>query len=386
MSSAPSTGVLVMTGPMDEGLSGGDLHALRLQEHWQREPGATATIVTVPAIARHLDGCLPRVLVSTRFDGAIRSLYTYMVALIVRTIRARRAVPAGQVVVATSHFFHDVLPMAAHKRRYGSVAACYVYHLISDSGRERSWQSVVSECLERFALRVLRKRADVVFVDNSETEEALLRRGFARRRLVRTANAYDDPSIEMPARGPYGPPIVLYCGRLAESKGVAELPILAQELADAGTDATVVLAGDGPLRASLESAAARIPNLSLCGFVSDQQKWTLLRRATAFVSPSREEGWGIAVGEALLAGTPAFVRDLPAYNHFGDLVARAASGAELRRLVIEFVQDRPGIVTRQRELDRRRDELPTWDGVLADELQALSLAVSHSSGRTHLSA
>lgn len=368
-----------MTGPLDDGISGGDLHALRLQERWQREPGATATLMTVPSMAKRLAGWLPRVVLRNRMEGRIGSLYAYMLALVIRTAQARRSLPAAEVVVATSHFFHDVLPMAAHRRLHGSIAVCYVYHLIAESGRGRSLQSAVSVGLERFSLRALRRSADVVFVDNEATEQALLERGFAAKRLIRTANAYDDPSVPMPARRDAEPPIVLYCGRLAPSKGVEDLPELAESLTTAGVAASVVVAGDGPLRGTLEASAERIPSLTLRGFVSDEEKWRLLRQAAVFVSPSREEGWGIAVGEALLAGTPAFVLDLPAYGHFGDLVTRASTPTELRELVIEFMANPASVEERRRVLERRRKELPTWDAVLTDELRVLVQAAARNS-------
>lgn len=363
-----------MTGPLDEGLSGGDLHGLRLQEKWQSAPDATATLLTVPSMERRLDPSLPRVVVRTRFDERIGSLYTYMLALLVRSRRAAVAAPPADVVVATSHFFNDVRPMAAHRRRHGSLAACFVYHLVSESGRERSLRSAVSSCLERVALRTLRRNADLVFVDNDATEAALVARGFSPEKLVRTGNAYDDPSVEMPPRSESPVPIVLYCGRLASSKGVEDLPELARALAAAGSDARVVVAGDGPLRPALEARAARIPNLTLLGFVSEEEKWRLLRQAAVFVSPSREEGWGIAVGEALLAGTPAFVLDLPAYAHFGDLVTRADAPSELKQSVLEVVLDSARLAERRQTLERRRDELPTWNAVLERELKTLAEA------------
>jgi glycosyltransferase involved in cell wall biosynthesis len=60
--------------------------------------------------------------------------------------------------------------------------------------------------------------------------------------------------------------------------------------------------------------------------VPEEEKWAILRSADLFFAPSREEGWGIAVGEALTAGIPVVAYDLPAYAHFGEAVIRVSRG------------------------------------------------------------
>jgi glycosyltransferase involved in cell wall biosynthesis len=64
----------------------------------------------------------------------------------------------------------------------------------------------------------------------------------------------------------------------------------------------LVVAGDGPDRAKLESIAD--DNVEFTGFVSKKQKRKLLAGAKAFVFNGRDEDFGIAPVEALAAGTP----------------------------------------------------------------------------------
>jgi glycosyltransferase involved in cell wall biosynthesis len=171
---------------------------------------------------------------------------------------------------------------------------------------------------------------------------------------------------------------VVFCGRLVVAKGVWDVLALATALRERAPEARVALLGDGPEREELEIRirAERLDNVEVAGFVSEPEKWHRLRRASLFVSPSREEGWGIAVGEALLAGVPALVYDLPAYAHFGSLPRRVPVGD-----VEAFVQHAVGLIADPGSLsaewarvEREAQELPRWDQVLAEELAMMGCA------------
>jgi glycosyltransferase involved in cell wall biosynthesis len=115
-------------------------------------------------------------------------------------------------------------------------------------------------------------------------------------------------------RAPAAPPIVLVVARLVPIKGV---DVALAAMAHVRTPARLVIAGDGPLRASLSGA-------ELVGAVTADQRDQLLRRAAAVVVPSRvlasgrTEGTPLIALEALAAGVPVIasavggLRDLPA--------------------------------------------------------------------------
>jgi glycosyltransferase involved in cell wall biosynthesis len=70
-----------------------------------------------------------------------------------------------------------------------------------------------------------------------------------------------------------------------------------------------VVAGAGAPRyeAALRRAAKGMPGVEFTGFVSGDNKAACLARADAFVLPSFNENFGIAVLEAVAAGLPAIV-------------------------------------------------------------------------------
>ena len=108
-------------------------------------------------------------------------------------------------------------------------------------------------------------------------------------------------------------PYVLGAGALAERKG---FDLLIDAFAMAGTDLDLVLAGDGPERAALEArAAARglAARVHFLGHVDRAAVANLLRGAAIVAVPSRFEGHPLICLEAMLAGAPLVVSDLPAF-------------------------------------------------------------------------
>jgi len=104
-------------------------------------------------------------------------------------------------------------------------------------------------------------------------------------------------------------------GRLVESKG---FEMLIEAFANAATHQPgmhLAIVGDGPLRASLQ---ARIDELGLadsvhlCGHHDDLQQ--LYRAFDWLLVPSRAEGLGLVVQEAVMADVPVVCSDLPVFR------------------------------------------------------------------------
>jgi len=96
--------------------------------------------------------------------------------------------------------------------------------------------------------------------------------------------------------------IVLTTARLAEQKGVDQA---IRALASLPEDVVLVALGEGPERPRLEHLARELAlerRVFLPGRVPDVGAW--LRRADAYVQPSRWEGFGLGVLEAMHAGLP----------------------------------------------------------------------------------
>lgn len=100
---------------------------------------------------------------------------------------------------------------------------------------------------------------------------------------------------------------VIFLGRLEiNNKGLDALMEAARRLGNV----RILLAGRGRDEQKLREMASGMP-VEFLGFVTEEEKRGLLKRASALVLPSRFEGWGITVLEAAAFGTPVVVSDIP---------------------------------------------------------------------------
>ncbi len=124
-------------------------------------------------------------------------------------------------------------------------------------------------------------------------------------------------------------------GRLHESKGADVLLSAFRAAAPAG--AALVFVGEGPQRARLEKLRDGDPRIHFLGYRAGVQD--CLREFDLFVSPSREESFGLAIVEAMSAGLP--------------VIATAAEGPA------EFLLDQPVTLVAPGSVDALTDALAT---------------------------
>ncbi len=142
-------------------------------------------------------------------------------------------------------------------------------------------------------------------------------------------------------------PMVLFIGQLVPRKGFDLLARAMPAVAQAVPAVRFVFvshnrAGEAELR-RLVAEGGVADRLELLGRVSEEEKLRLLRAAAVVVAPSRYEGFGIPLIEALLAGAPVVTTDVMACNEviahertglltpYGDVAALAAAIVRLLR-------------------------------------------------------
>jgi glycosyltransferase involved in cell wall biosynthesis len=99
--------------------------------------------------------------------------------------------------------------------------------------------------------------------------------------------------------------VVLFAGKLEDQKR----PLDAVRAA-AAAQATLLVAGAGPLETMVREEAARTgAQVRLAGFLNQSQMPEAYAAADCLVLPSRRETWGLVVNEALAIGLPCVVSD-----------------------------------------------------------------------------
>jgi glycosyltransferase involved in cell wall biosynthesis len=189
----------------------------------------------------------------------------------------------------------------------------------------------------RLGLAAAARRADLVLtVSQAAADEITSRSPILETRIRVIPNAVDPPLLAperrrqlLAARGLLDRPFVLWVGSLEPRKGVgtvvAAMARLRRRPGPAG-DVALVLAGyPGWLNDRLLPAADRAAlgaDLRQLGPVTDEELWALYAGATVFAFPSRHEGFGLPVLEAMSQGSAVVASDIPALRELAGGAAR----------------------------------------------------------------
>ena len=234
--------------------------------------------------------------------------------------------------------------------------------------REASWPVAALVWAAERPLPRAYRRARFHAISDS-TRDDLVARGVSRERIDVVYPGVDatwyrpDAAVARAER-----PTFLYVGRLKRYKGVE---IAVRALAEARRtrpDATLEIAGQGDDLPRLEGVARRLgveSAVRFLGFVPEEEKRRLLRRAWAVVFPSPKEGWGISNVEAAGCGTPALASDSPGlresvrHGETGYLVPHGDAHALAERM-LALAAD-PALVARLGRGARGFAETLSWD-------------------------
>ena len=150
-------------------------------------------------------------------------------------------------------------------------------------------------------------------------------------------------------RARIGAPFVLAVGGIEPRKGTIDLLEAVARLRTEVEGVELVIAGGETLfdyrdyRATFDERAAALGiEPIVLGRVAHDELPSLVAAADVFAFPSTKEGFGLAAMEALAAGVPVVVRDLPVLREvFGEAVTYASTVDELARELAQPLVDVP---------------------------------------------
>lgn len=177
-----------------------------------------------------------------------------------------------------------------------------------------------------------------------------------------------------------GVPLLVLCSRLSREKR----PDLAVEalrvLQRGGFPARLVIAGSGPLTASLRWRARRLP-VELVGHLADRSSVAdLLGAADVVLAPGPVETFGLAALEALACGTPVVSASTSAVAELVEGGAGRSARPEPRALAAAVAELLAVPAARRRKAARARAELFPWSRTTDTMLALHGLSAPDSLG------
>ena len=186
----------------------------------------------------------------------------------------------------------------------------------------------------RVAFRRTLAVATEIWFNSRETERQV--RAVAPRAFERLQTFVTYPVVRVPPREAIAParrarPFFLYLGNIEARKGADLLIVAFRRYRAEGGRADLVFAG-----IEKNVAVPHEEGFEALGYVSDEEKFSLLVSAVALVVPSRAEGYGMQVAEAAALRCPCLASDLAVFREIDGTGRRVFPLGDLNSLVTEL--------------------------------------------------
>lgn len=260
------------------------------------------------------------------------------------------------------HFPHYNLPLFTPGRFVVTVHDLFPFQFPEiHSGR---LPRVVNQLLTRNAVR----RARRIITPSTATADAVQAMfPTVAGKVTRIAEAADErftPARDREAEAAWQmrlgirPPYVFYLGQWKAYKNVPTLIEAFRQVRETHQQAQLVIAGDDPRHPEVRRLTANLPEGSVVfpGRLPSSAVADLYRGAAVVVLPSRAEGFGLPVLEALACGVPVVCSDLLVLREIANGIATFCDPDDPGAFAqaIGQILDHPEMVNRQAGIERAR--------------------------------
>ncbi|NLF22422.1 MAG: glycosyltransferase [Lentisphaerae bacterium] len=323
---------------------------------------------------------LPAALLLRREPCKAFRFWSYVVTAAAARLRPGR-LPTGDVVITVSDYFCDIVPALLLKERHGSRWIAWIHHR-ERRPAERPGNRLVNTItwrMQAWSFRQIARHANQAWVYDSDAGDEIARHlqglGMAPERIRRMRCGIDLAAIRRAPEPPAKTVDAVMIG-VRPNKGAFDIVPVWREVQRLRPGTTLRLMGGLSCR---EQVAAQIAAAGLGdviswfvpegGWLPPEAHFAKIKEARILFAPSREEGWGIALGEAMGCGLPVAAYDLPVYRRiFGDAPAVVPEGdtCALARTIVALL-DHPEHYAEHRRRGQACAETDDWDRIAADD-------------------
>lgn len=271
------------------------------------------------------------------FTKKEKSNFDRALSYIVSTIHSSLLVfklPKVDILYSTSDYFCDVMPAVVYKLLRLKVKWVIMIHHLCKTPFERKGNfllNAASYIFQRFTYFIVKLFADDVLVYDTPEGETIAKLIFNRGDMSKIHYVFNGLDViaisKVKSSKKYKNFDVCFAGGLRVTKGINDLVPIWSKVVSSKPSATIAIAGEGTkvvtsaLKASIKEAGLE-NHIILLGALPSKELYSLLNSSDVFISASHEEGWGIAVCEALACGTPVIAYDLPAFKFLSNKINR----------------------------------------------------------------
>ena len=256
-------------------------------------------------------------------------LWSYIVTSLLWRIGFRHP-PTCDTIITVSDYFCDIIPAMGLKRKLGAKWIAWIHHCETDP-KTRPGLRIINEItarMQKWSFKHIAKFADCAWINDTiagdEIERRLVSFGMDPKRIRRMQNGIDLEAIKStpPPKSKTADAVMI---GVRPNKGLYDIIPIWERINRIRPEISLTLMGGmgGEAQVLQEITKRGLPIKPFKpedgGFLSAPLYYAKIKEARILFAPSHEEGWGIAVCEAMAAGLPVVAYDLPAYKKiYGD--------------------------------------------------------------------
>jgi glycosyltransferase involved in cell wall biosynthesis len=228
-------------------------------------------------------------------------------------------------IYSTTPFWPDIFPAAILRLRNPKTLWLVAFSMYAPPVRGGwsmgiytqkkvfDWRALALKINEIIVYPIIRKLADIIYVNNELDLERIRSDGFSDNRTLVIGGGVnveynncvpDDESIKIT----HG---AVFVGRFHPQKGVIEVIDIWQEVCNVIPDAHLTMIGNGPLENDVQEKVKRLgleENIHLIGFKDGMEKINIFQQNLIIIHPSLKDSGGMAAAEAMIYGLPGLVK------------------------------------------------------------------------------
>jgi glycosyltransferase involved in cell wall biosynthesis len=299
--------------------------------------------------------------------------------------------PEVDVIYTDSDYFCDTIPALLYKKRTKiSKWLASFYHFIPPPSKRPggiTLLNILSHVTQQFSLRLIGLNAELVATETIFTKSELSETRYLTNTKIVAIQSGINPkfidAIDWTKGKKYD---ACYLGGLRRTKGILDLikawpnvckHIKTAKLAIAGNIASVSLT---EVHSELQKLGIET-NVDVLGFLSEEEKYKLLKASRLYVLPSFEEGIPITFYEAMYCELPIITYFLPPYQEITEFITTVPLGNTemLSEAIIQLLDD--DILSKKyRVKGKLFSKMHTWDDVADYLLNQLTIPNNTQTG------
>jgi len=285
---------------------------------------------------------------------------------------------AYDVIIANQTFPLLLCYIISKVKRKPIFAIFHDIYGLSFSIREKGFfKGIIRGVVEAASIKLA---YDIIITVSESTKKKLIQAGVKEDKIFVVGGGVDIGTIDSVYAEKSSKPMIIYVGRLVKLKKVENLIIAFKEVLSKIPEAELYIVGIGPQESMLKNLVEQLKITSkvhFTGYVSEQEKIALMKRAWVLVQPSVAEGFGLVLVEANACKTPVIAvdsggpREVVRDGETGYLI-KPNNIKMLVEKLIELLSDKNKILVMGEKGRKVVEENFTWDKV-AERIEKIIL-------------